>query len=400
MSKHENLITDKKCIEYQLEKLNCGIEQDLKEALLDILFNQHGLHPYAGLPVDKTILYYHLCQFKKAQQYTLKSEITQNDWDLLCPATGITEPRDWSVKLIIIVIINVLTIPPPAGGWNQKVHSIETEEESLSSAILSSNKFLDQIVLVNSTQDHFDLENWMILKNILTKLQYSNMERFEELFNHSVNEYKKADQQQQHQSGQQQQHFSQQLQLPQQPPQKEQQSQSQHLKQQQQHQSEKPCSQKQQQHCHSHEQPELTQISTFSKKKEPVESCESDGFSLSESVYDLKQKQQQPAKVTLPTEHEEDCEKQKNTSKKNNDEPFGEKYNKGHYSIIEQQQMLDYDTQATGKSATASTSDVELSTVKELAQSFAESTRRLTKTMKQLEMESTTIQNETESEGL
>ena len=379
MSKHENFITDKKHIKYQLEKLNHGIEEHLKEALFDVLYNKHGIHSFTGLPVDKTVLFYHLCQFKKAQQDRLKTEISKDEWDILCPPTGVTDLREWTPKLIITVIINVLSIPPPIGGWNQTVHSNIVEDDSIGATILSAIRFLEYIMMsVNSTKDVFDLENWTTLKNILAKLTYSNMKKFEELFDHCVHKYKVTMQQHSQQTQHQQQHQQQ----PQKPLQHQSQYQSEKQQEQQSLQPEIQYLQKQ--------QPDSAQPLAHSKKKEPVESCEIGD--ISEPVYNPKQ----PERVSLATENEEYYKEQKSKKKGKDDKVSGENYDKDKF--LNTEQKFESNEQLTAKPA--ATSDAELqSTVKELAQSFADSTRQLTKTMKQLEIETTASHNENEGEG-
>ena len=399
MSKPE--IFNKKSAEYQLKQLNLGIEKYLKEALWGILFNKHEIQSYVGLPLDNELLKHHLCQFQRAKKDTLKSELNKEEWDLLCPLTGVPVPEKWTAKLIITVIINVLSIPPPLGGWNQTVP--QTEDISLGATILASNTFLKR--LKNSAFDSFDFQNWTLLRNILIQLKYSNMKKFDELFKSNVQEFNPTT------------HIIQDHMLK-----SELISTKDFLATNGRSENDgaliRTMLSNEATHTGSIHYPRVTDtqfqpqhqqkqpLGSLCNKKEPVESCENDNenYSFCEDAIDSKQA---ATRVLLPSENEENYEKafynkEKDIllqEKKNEQDNINLKENSKYLSQnIEQKEQIE-SSEVNQPTVEKPKTDVKLeSTVKERAQSFAESTRRLTKTMKQLEME-TVNHDENDDEG-
>ena len=165
------------------------IDKHLKDALLDILFNKHDLKSYDGLPNDTALLQHYLCQFRRAQEETLINEVSKDEWDLLCPITGFPVPELWTTKLIVTVIIHVLSIPPPGGGWNQEFPA--SDDVSLGATILETKFLLEKICDPSRVQSiqYDDSCSWENLRRILSILNYSNIEKFDKLFDENREEW-------------------------------------------------------------------------------------------------------------------------------------------------------------------------------------------------------------------
>ena len=96
-------------------KVNLGVEIHVKDALLGVLHNDQNDPSYAGMPKDEQQLYQRMLLFKQRCKSNLKN-LKENQWNILCPATGRSNSKDWNITLIVVVIIHEVPIPPPQGN--------------------------------------------------------------------------------------------------------------------------------------------------------------------------------------------------------------------------------------------------------------------------------------------
>ena len=92
----------------------------LKPALLQFLHNDLGFENYDGLPRDGKKLYDLLLRFKMGLGKELKC-LNQQQWDIICPANGISDSEQFDVTIISVLIRNLLCesyrLPQPTLGW-------------------------------------------------------------------------------------------------------------------------------------------------------------------------------------------------------------------------------------------------------------------------------------------
>ena len=96
----------------------------LKQRLLHVLHNKDNDSLYQGLPEDPSDLYKELSTtHKKTLDNLLRSRVLKKDqMDILLPPNGDnkTFSEAFDVTLIVLLMINCTTLPPPVGGWKQK----------------------------------------------------------------------------------------------------------------------------------------------------------------------------------------------------------------------------------------------------------------------------------------
>ena len=92
----------------------------LKHQLLCVLHNKNNGN-YQGLPEDPLQLYYELSTTHKPTINALvkKRVLKQDQLKLLLPSDGSqkTDSQAFDVTLIVLLIINCTTLPPPVNGW-------------------------------------------------------------------------------------------------------------------------------------------------------------------------------------------------------------------------------------------------------------------------------------------
>lgn len=123
-------------------RVNLAVELHIKDALLDILHNSSNDPSYQGLPTNGYLLYQRMVQFKTSHGKKLARVLKQDQWDTLCPNSGISNSQEWDITLITVVIINVLQLPPPINGWNQPPHVSDTSKAAF---VLRARKIRNEI---------------------------------------------------------------------------------------------------------------------------------------------------------------------------------------------------------------------------------------------------------------
>ncbi|XP_066919964.1 uncharacterized protein [Clytia hemisphaerica] len=99
------------------------LHEPLKEALLAFLHNDYKHNYYVGLPRNPTALNTEI----RKQQNTInrlvkKGVLKQDQVDTLLPPNSTqTDSQTFDITLIIVLIINFTTLPPPKNGWNKKL---------------------------------------------------------------------------------------------------------------------------------------------------------------------------------------------------------------------------------------------------------------------------------------
>ena len=90
-------------------RVNLALEVCVKEALIHILHNTHSDPSYKGLPTDPGDLYkYMLNCLRKNRNYN--KILCKDQLNVLCPANGQSNTREWDITLIVFVIRNETTL--------------------------------------------------------------------------------------------------------------------------------------------------------------------------------------------------------------------------------------------------------------------------------------------------
>ena len=98
----------------------------LKQSLLSVLHNKQNDPSYKGLPEDPTELYKELSTVHRGIINRLRKQgiLKNNQLEILLPTNGDNKTYSdaFDVKLLLILIINnCTTLPPPVNGWNNKI---------------------------------------------------------------------------------------------------------------------------------------------------------------------------------------------------------------------------------------------------------------------------------------
>ena len=168
-------------------RVNLALEVCVKEALIHILQNIHNDPSYKGLPTDPADLYQYMSRCKGKPTYRI---LKANQWALLCPANGRSNPREWDITLIVFVIRNETTLKPVHGWSKDKQPQLTdiTKGGCVDHAKHLRNDLNHGSVDAISTQPQFD-RYWDRIERILTGLGYQNMAKFHELKTASLDKY-------------------------------------------------------------------------------------------------------------------------------------------------------------------------------------------------------------------
>ena len=108
-------------VDYWL-RLATYLHGPLKEQLLCVLHNKDNLS-YQGLPEDPSLLYKELSTIHKGviDKLTKKGVLKKDQLEVLLPTNGNqkTFSEAFDVTLLVLLIINCTTLPPPVNGWYQ-----------------------------------------------------------------------------------------------------------------------------------------------------------------------------------------------------------------------------------------------------------------------------------------
>ena len=117
----------------------------LKDALLFVLHNKGNRTDYVGLPEDETKLYNELSG-KRSQINTLvKNRVLNQDQVniLLPPGENKTDSSTFDVTLIIVLITNFTTLPPPKNGWKGK---LDPTDASTAAFVFQARKWRNVLI--------------------------------------------------------------------------------------------------------------------------------------------------------------------------------------------------------------------------------------------------------------
>ena len=120
----------------------------LQIALLFVLHNKGNRTDYFGLPEDETELYKEFLRRKVEIDKLVKDGVlnkAQHD-TLLPPGQNKTDSSVFDVTLIIVLIINFTTLPPPKKGWKR----LDPTDFSIAAFILRARNWRN--VLIHDTE--------------------------------------------------------------------------------------------------------------------------------------------------------------------------------------------------------------------------------------------------------
>ena len=169
-------------------RANLALEFFVKEALIRVLHNLNHDPSYSGLSRDPVELYKHMksCLDRDRSKYRLKP----NQWDLLCPASGQSDSKEWDITLLVCVIRNELTLSGPGAGWIDGPTALTdiTKGGFVNRARIIRNLLKHGSVKAISTEPQFD-GYWDEIEKILIGLDYQNMTDFRELKTKSLDKH-------------------------------------------------------------------------------------------------------------------------------------------------------------------------------------------------------------------
>ena len=117
----------------------------LQIALLFVLHNKGNRIDYSGLPEDETELYKEFLRRKVEIDKLVKDGVlnkAQHD-TLLPPGQNKTDSSVFDVTLIIVLIINFTTLPPPKKGWKRKSDPTDT---SIAAYVIKARKWRNALI--------------------------------------------------------------------------------------------------------------------------------------------------------------------------------------------------------------------------------------------------------------
>ncbi|XP_066935721.1 uncharacterized protein [Clytia hemisphaerica] len=162
-------------------RINLALEYCIKEALIDVLRNVHNDTSYTGLPTCPKQLHQIFVQCKQNKKHELNKVLKKEQWEILCPQNGLTNPEDWDITLLIAVLRSVVGLQP-AGGW--KIKSLQPNDQSIGAFLFLIRNLRNELIhgsvnAVPNLQAFKQLRSRM--ENILLGLKYKNMQMFYDL---------------------------------------------------------------------------------------------------------------------------------------------------------------------------------------------------------------------------
>ncbi|XP_066931794.1 uncharacterized protein [Clytia hemisphaerica] len=162
-------------------RINLALENCIKEALIDVLHNVHKDASYTGLPTCLKQLYQIFVQCKQDNKHELNKVLKKEQWQILCPQNGSSNPEDWDITLLIAVLRSVVGLQP-AGGW--KIKSLQSNDQSIGAFLFLIRNLRNDLIhgsvnAVPNLQAFKQLRSRM--ENILLGLKYKNMQMFYDL---------------------------------------------------------------------------------------------------------------------------------------------------------------------------------------------------------------------------
>ena len=165
----------------------------LNEALVDIIHNKHRDPTYKGLPRDGKLLYSEMLNFKKTWQKKLSTKVVSiYQWDVMCPASGITNSESFDTTTNVVVIrYNLPGFAPPSDpkGWEVKlVQNPFNKADFCLEARMLRNETKHGTISDMKTVSQF-YSRWDKFEAVLIGLCYKNMKIFNNLKTGSFDPY-------------------------------------------------------------------------------------------------------------------------------------------------------------------------------------------------------------------
>ncbi|XP_066935706.1 uncharacterized protein [Clytia hemisphaerica] len=170
-------------------RINLALEYCIKEVLIDVLHNVHNDTSYTGLPTCRKQLHQIFVQYKQNKKHELNKVLKKEQWEILCPQNGSSNPEDWDITLLIAVLRSVVGLQP-AGGW--KIKSLQPNDKSIGAFLFLIRNLRNELMhgsinAVPNLQAFKQLRSRM--ENILLGLKYKNMQVFYDLESCSLDKH-------------------------------------------------------------------------------------------------------------------------------------------------------------------------------------------------------------------
>ncbi|XP_066931781.1 uncharacterized protein [Clytia hemisphaerica] len=170
-------------------RINLALEYCIKEALIDVLHNVHNDTSYTGLPTCRKQLHQIFVQYKQNKKHELNKVLKKEQWEILCPQNGLSNPEDWDITLLIAVLRSVVGLQP-AGGW--KIKSLQPNDKSIGAFLFLIRNLRNELMhgsinAVPNLQAFKQLRSR--IENILLGLKYKNMQVFYDLESCSLDKH-------------------------------------------------------------------------------------------------------------------------------------------------------------------------------------------------------------------
>ena len=170
-------------------RISLALEYCIKEALIDTLHNTNKDPSYNGLPTDPKQLYQVLLKCKQNKKHKLHKVLKPDQWNMLCPNNGLSNPEDWDITLLIAVLRSVVGFQP-VGGWNIK--SLQAGDNSIGGYLFLIRELRNELIhgSVGSIPDLFIFKQYRArMEYILLGLKYKSIQLFYDLESCSLDKH-------------------------------------------------------------------------------------------------------------------------------------------------------------------------------------------------------------------
>lgn len=170
-------------------RVNLAVECCIKEALVETLHNRHNHPSYTGLPEDETKLFQVMTKCRLDKYHELQQVFKKPQWNIVCPASGKSNSRDWDITKLVAVLRTEVKISPK-GGWKRA--TLTVGDVSVGAYVFLARNLRNAVkhgsIHDISTKSDFN-KYWSEINDILSGLSYGNMILFHKLENGPLDKF-------------------------------------------------------------------------------------------------------------------------------------------------------------------------------------------------------------------
>ena len=174
-------------------RINLIVDLCLIDVLLTVIHNRKNDLTYAGLPEDGVDLYNRMQAFKSKSGNQLKKVIREEQWNVICPSSGVSNSSKWDVTTLKIVAqYVVLDSKPPMAGWENDPIPIDHSLAAVVCRVKNIRNYVKHCTIKAFTDATVCNNTLAKILNILQRFGYSNMKLFYDLARGSLKLYSDA----------------------------------------------------------------------------------------------------------------------------------------------------------------------------------------------------------------